>query len=227
MEKQPVIAIDGYSSTGKSSISKDIAKRLGIIHMDTGALYRAITYYALKNDLTQNGSIDTKKLLTHLPKIHLEFKIANNEIILLMNGEDVATHIRSIEVNQNVSDVAKIPAVREYLLQSQRNMASRGGVIMDGRDIGTVVLPNADYKFFLTASIEERTRRRYLELQSMGVKTTIEEVKQNLIERDKKDSERAVAPLVQPKDAILIDNSNMDKEQTTQAILEKINIKNR
>lgn len=221
MKKQPVIAIDGYSSTGKSSISKEIAKRLGIIHMDTGALYRAVTYYALTH-CTKDSVIQTSKLVDALDDIHLEFKIEGNNLVLFLNGKDVSSGIRTMAVNHHVSQVAKIPEVRAYLLNTQRAMAEQGGVIMDGRDIGSVVLPNADYKFFLTASIEERTNRRYLELKSLGQETDREEVKQNLIQRDKIDSERAVAPLIQAEDAILVDNSDMDKQQTIEKILEYI-----
>lgn len=221
MKKQPVIAVDGYSSTGKSSISKEIAQRLGIIHMDTGALYRAITYDALQH-CAEGNSIDFKCLFSRLDQIKLEFKTQDHALILLMNGEDVSTPIRSMQVSQNVSDVAKQPEVREYLLHTQRAMAEQGGVIMDGRDIGSVVLPNADFKFFLTASVEERTKRRYLELKASGIETTMEEVRANLRERDLKDSQRAVAPLIQAPDAILINNSNMDKEQTIEKILSYI-----
>ncbi|WP_018674472.1 (d)CMP kinase [Riemerella columbina] len=221
MKKQPVIAIDGYSSTGKSSISKEIAKRLGIIHMDTGALYRAVTYYALTH-CAKDGIIQTLQLIDALDDIHLEFKIEGNDLVLFLNGKDVSSGIRTMAVNHHVSQVAKIPEVRAYLLNTQRAMAEQGGVIMDGRDIGSVVLPNADYKFFLTASIEERINRRYLELKSLGQETDREEVKQNLIQRDKIDSERAVAPLIQAEDAILVDNSDMDKQQTIEKILEYI-----
>ncbi|MEJ8598680.1 (d)CMP kinase [Riemerella anatipestifer] len=221
MTKLPVIAIDGYSSTGKSSISKEIAKRLGIIHLDTGALYRAITYFALQNCPSSDG-FDSSALLGQLPNIHLEFKEEQHQLSLFLNGENVAEKIRSIEVNQKVSDVAKMPEVRSFLLQTQRDIAANGGVVMDGRDIGSVVLPNADYKFFLTASVEERTKRRFLELKASGTETTMDEVRANLIERDKKDSERAVAPLVQTEDAIGIDNTNLDKEQTIEAILSYI-----
>ncbi|AQY21262.1 Cytidylate kinase [Riemerella anatipestifer] len=221
MTKLPVIAIDGYSSTGKSSISKEIAKRLGIIHLDTGALYRAITYFALQNCPSTDG-FNTVALVEQLPNIHLEFKEEQHQLSLFLNGENVAEKIRSMEVNQKVSDVAKMPEVRNFLLQTQRDIAANGGVVMDGRDIGSVVLPNADYKFFLTASIEERTKRRFLELKASGTETTMDEVRTNLIERDKKDSERAVAPLVQTEDAICIDNTNLDKEQTIEAILSYI-----
>ncbi|PKF75955.1 (d)CMP kinase [Chryseobacterium sp. PMSZPI] len=220
--KKPVIAIDGYSSTGKSSISKIIADTLELIHMDTGALYRGVTWYALQHCLDENGNIDLKSLFTSLHQINLEFKNNNGILVLYLNNTDISKEIRTNIVSDNVSLVAKQKEVRDFLLQSQRSLAEKGGVIMDGRDIGTVVLPNADYKFFLTASIDERTNRRYLELKGLGIEADKEHVKQNLIERDKIDSEREIAPLKQAEDAIVIDNSNLTKEQTIELILSYI-----
>ncbi len=220
--KKPVIAIDGYSSTGKSSISKIIAKKLNIIHLDTGALYRGVTWFALQNCLDKDGKINKQLLFSSLSLINLEFKNINNELILYLNDVDISKEIRQNDVSNNVSFIAKQKEVRDFLLESQRNIAQKGGVIMDGRDIGTVVLPNADYKFFLTASIDERTKRRYLELQSLGIEANQEEVKKNLIERDRIDSEREVAPLKQAPDAIIIDNTNISKEETINLIISYI-----
>jgi cytidylate kinase len=220
--KKPVIAIDGYSSTGKSSISKIIADKLGLIHMDTGALYRGVTWYALRHCLDENGGIDLNTLFSSLDQIRLEFKNNDGTLILFLNDTDISKEIRTNIVSDNVSLVAKQKEVRDFLLQSQRTLAEKGGVIMDGRDIGTVVLPNADYKFFLTASIDERTSRRFLELQGMGIEADKEQVKQNLIERDKIDSEREIAPLKQAEDAIVIDNSELTKEETIELILSHI-----
>jgi cytidylate kinase len=220
--KNPVIAIDGFSSTGKSSISKVIAKKLGLLHLDTGALYRGITYYALKNCLDENGNIAFPKLFQQFPEIHLEFVKNEEELLLYLNNIDISKEIRASEISNKVSDVAKQPEVRDFLLDTQRNLAKKGGVIMDGRDIGTVVLPNADIKFFLTASIEERTKRRFQELISLGLAADEEEVKENLMTRDKIDSEREVAPLKQAEDAILIDNSNFTKKQTIEIMLSYI-----
>ncbi|MGE8534946.1 MAG: (d)CMP kinase [Chryseobacterium sp.] len=220
--KKPVIAIDGYSSTGKSSISKIIADKLGLIHMDTGALYRGVTWYALQHCLDENGRIDLNTLFSSLDQIRLEFKNNDGTLILFLNDTDISKEIRTNIVSDNVSLVAKQKEVRDFLLQSQRTLAEKGGVIMDGRDIGTVVLPNADYKFFLTASIDERTSRRFLELQGMGIEADKEQVKQNLIERDKIDSEREIAPLKQAEDAIVIDNSELTKEETIELILSHI-----
>ncbi|MDH5033551.1 MULTISPECIES: (d)CMP kinase [Chryseobacterium] len=220
--KKPVIAIDGYSSTGKSSISKIIADQLGLIHMDTGALYRGVTWYALQHCLNENGEIDLNTLFSSFNQIKLEFKNNDGTLILFLNDTDISTEIRTNIVSDNVSLVAKQKEVRDFLLQSQRTLAEKGGVIMDGRDIGTVVLPNADYKFFLTASIDERTNRRFLELKGLGIEADKEQVKQNLIERDKIDSEREIAPLKQADDAIVIDNSTLTKEETIQLILSHI-----
>ena len=194
-KKGLVIAIDGFSSTGKSSISKVVADTLGLIHIDTGAMYRAITLFGLRNFKNEKQEIDLSKLLQNLNEISLEFRENSGKLEIYLNGENVSKEIRTTEVSDNVSFIAKQPEVRERLVVLQRDIAEKQGVIMDGRDIGTVVLPNADYKFFLTASADERARRRFLELQSLGIETTVEEVKQNLIERDRIDSEREISPL--------------------------------
>lgn len=219
MKKKPVIAIDGYSSTGKSSISKEIAKKLELIHIDTGALYRGITFFALENCLNDQQEIDIKSLFSKLNEINLEFVPNNNVLELFLNGKNINQEIREPRVSNNVSIIAKQPEVRDFLLDFQRNLAAKGGVIMDGRDIGTVILPNADFKFFVTASPEERAKRRFLELQHIGIEASYEEVYQNLVSRDKIDSERDVAPLKQADDAILIDNTNLNKQETIELIL--------
>ena len=221
-KKGLVIAIDGFSSTGKSSISKVVADTLGLIHIDTGAMYRAITLFGLRNFKNEKQEIDLSKLLQNLNEISLEFRENSGKLEIYLNGENVSKEIRTTEVSDNVSLIAKQPEVRARLVVLQRDIAEKQGVIMDGRDIGTVVLPNADYKFFLTASADERARRRFLELQSLGIETTIEEVKQNLIERDRIDSEREISPLKQAEDAILIDNTNLNKEETIDLILSYI-----
>ena len=221
-KKGLVIAIDGFSSTGKSSISKVVADTLGLIHIDTGAMYRAITLFGLRNFKDEKQEIDLSKLLQNLNEISLEFRENSGKLEIYLNGENVSKEIRTTEVSDNVSFIEKQPEVRERLVVLQRDIAEKQGVIMDGRDIGTVVLPNADYKFFLTASADERARRRFLELQSLGIETTIEEVKQNLIERDRIDSEREISPLKQAEDAILIDNTNLNKEETIDLILSYI-----
>lgn len=219
--RKPIIAIDGYSSTGKSSISKEIAKRLDIIHLDTGALYRGITFFALEN-CVKDGVIDFENLFSRFTEVHLEFHKKENSLVLYLNGRDISTEIRTQRISDNVSQIAKQSEVREFLLHTQREIARTGGVILDGRDIGSVVLPDADYKFFLTASMDKRTERRYKELKEMGMETSMKEVRENLLTRDKIDSEREIAPLIQPEDAILINNSDIDKEQTIELILSYI-----
>ncbi len=220
--KKPVIAIDGYSSTGKSSISKIIAEKLGLIHLDTGALYRGVTWFALRNCLDEKGRIDLRKLFLSFSQIDLEFRNNHGELVLFLNQTDISKTIRTNEVSENVSFIAKQKEVRDFLLRFQRNLAEDGGIIMDGRDIGTVVLPDADYKFFMTASIEERTKRRYQELISLGIETDEKQVMENLIIRDKIDSEREIAPLKQANDAIVIDNTNLTKRETIDSILSYI-----
>jgi len=217
--KKPVIAIDGFSSTGKSSISKIIADKLGIVHLDTGALYRGITWFALQNCLNEDQTIDLEQLFSSFPLIELEFKNDNGELVLFLNRINISKEIRTNEVSNNVSLIAKQKEVRDFLLQSQRNLAEKGGIIMDGRDIGTIVLPNADFKFFLTASIDERTKRRYQELVGLGIETDENQVRENLIERDRIDSEREIAPLKKADDAIVIDNTMLTKKETIESIL--------
>lgn len=221
--KKPVIAIDGYSSTGKSSISKALARKLGLIHVDTGALYRGITLYGLHNHLNTAGNIDLWALEKMMPLIHLEFRYIEGALELFLNGNNVEKQIRDPHISKFVSIVAKQPFVRQFLLGLQQKMAEDGGIIMDGRDIGTVVLPNADLKFFLTASIEERTRRRYAELLESGIVMDRESVMENLLQRDKIDSEREVAPLKQAADAIPIDNTKLNKDETIKLMLSYIN----
>lgn len=221
--RKPVIAIDGYSSTGKSSISKIIAHKLGLVHLDTGALYRGITYFALKNCLGPDGQINLPDLFSRFNEIDLEFKPIDTELVMFLNGKDISTEIRTNEISEKVSLIALQKEVRDFLLDAQRSMAEKGGVIMDGRDIGTVILPNADFKFFLTASVEERTKRRFLELKGLGIETDEITVRENLMLRDKTDSEREVAPLKKAEDAIVIDNSNFTKNETVDLILSYLN----
>lgn len=220
--KKPVIAIDGFSSTGKSSISKIIAQKLDIVHLDTGALYRGVTWFALQNCCNDDGTVNLEDLFKNFDHIHLEFKNIGNELVLFLNEINITKEIRSNEVSDNVSNVAKQSEVRDFLLGYQRKLAEKGGIIMDGRDIGTVVLPNADFKFFLTASIEERTKRRYQELLGLGITADENQVAENLAERDKIDSERKVAPLKQADDAIVIDNTAMTKKETIEKILNHV-----
>lgn len=214
-----VVAIDGYSSTGKSTIAKMLAKKLNFTHIDTGALYRGITLYALENCITDDY-IDKNLLIQNLDAINLQLIHSNSRISLFLNNENVSSKIREPKIAQYVSEIAAIPEVRNFLLETQRAYAKKTSIVMDGRDIGTTVFPNADIKFFLTASIEERTRRRYTELKQAGKDISEEEVKANLIDRDYKDSHREISPLTQAEDAILIDNSKLNQEQTLQLMLD-------
>lgn len=216
--RKPIIAIDGFSSTGKSSISKAIAEKLGFVHIDTGALYRGVTYFALQNFFDGNHTIDLQLLIKNLNKIHLEFRKENGSLILYLNDKNIDAEIRETRISDYVSIIAKQKEVRDYLLEMQKSFGINGGIIVDGRDIATVVFPDADFKFFLTASNEERAKRRFLELTEAGVQVKLEEVLENLIKRDKIDSQREIAPLKMAEDAILIDNTNLTKQETIDAI---------
>lgn len=213
--KKITIAIDGYSSCGKSTLAKALSKALNYIFIDTGAMYRAVTLYASRNQLVNNETIQTEQLIDTLPDIKLHFEI-NPETQLpeiYLNGENVAREIRSMEVSSLVSRISAIKEVREKLVEEQRRMGENGGVVMDGRDIGSVVFPNAELKLFVTASPEVRAQRRYLELLATEPSITIEEVKKNLEERDYIDSHRKESPLIQAPDAVVLDNTHMNQEE--------------
>ncbi len=222
--KNPIIAIDGYSSTGKSTYAKMLAKEFGWKHIDTGAMYRAVTLYGIRNFLQDNDMIDAQALIDHLKDIHIDFKfnLETKDNDTLLNGENVEAEIRSFQVSELVSSVAKIPEVRTFLVKQQREIGEKGGIVMDGRDIGTVVFPQADLKLFITASVDERAKRRFLEYQKQDKPITLEEVKQNLQQRDYIDQNREVAPLVQSPDAHLIDNTELTKEETYQKIVKLV-----
>lgn len=213
------IAIDGYSACGKSTLAKDLAERLDYIFIDSGAMYRGVALYCLRNGLIENSIPKLKEIIQVLPKIKLEFKRIQEETHLFLNDEDVSIEIRSNDVVQVVSKIAVIGEVREKLVLEQRKMGENGGIIMDGRDIGSVVFPNAELKLFVTASEEVRVKRRYSELSNKGIVTTIEEVRSNLKERDYIDSHREISPLIQVSDAIVIDNSNLTKEEQLEFVL--------
>ncbi|PCJ82305.1 MAG: cytidylate kinase [Bacteroidetes bacterium] len=215
------IAIDGHSSAGKSTMAKALAKELNYVYVDTGAMYRGVTLYAMKERLVMNGEVDEEGLIRSLERLFLTFRFNPNTECseMYLSGVNIEKEIRTMEVAKNVSLVSKIPAVRTKLVAKQRRMAEGSGVVMDGRDIGTVVLPNADLKFFMTADPEVRAWRRLRELQENGKDVTYNEVLENVLERDRLDSERAVAPLKQAKDAIVIDNSNLTTEEQYEFML--------
>lgn len=209
------IAIDGHSSCGKSTLGKALAKELDYIFIDSGAMYRAVTYFALKNKFISSTEFNTEKIIKSLPKISIEFKLnrINKSQEVFLNGQNIADEIRKPEVANFVSQVAEIAEVRKKLVAEQQKMGVNGGIVMDGRDVGSVVFPNAEVKFFVTADIATRTNRRFEELASKGINISKEEVRDNLILRDKIDSERKEGPLVKTKDAITIDNTNLSKSE--------------
>lgn len=207
------IAIDGPSGAGKSSISKAVAKELGFIHVDTGAMYRAIGLYALRNDCLEPEEITQK-----IQKIAIELKFIGGVQRVMLCGEDVTDYIRSPEVSMTASRVSAVPAVRMHLLDLQKKIASENNIIMDGRDIGSVVLPHADLKIFLTASAEERASRRYLELNEKPDCPSYEEILKDIQQRDENDMHREIAPLCQAEDAVLVDSSNMGFNEVVEHI---------
>lgn len=198
------IAIDGPSGAGKSTLAKALAKKLGYIYVDTGALYRAIGLFVRRAGIFPDES---EKIIAALPRVEVRLAYENGEQKVLLSGEDVSSLIRTNEISAYASKVSAIPEVRDFLLDLQRNMARENNVIMDGRDIGTVILPDADAKFFVTASEEARIRRRYEELKAKGQNVTMEEVAQSMRERDENDSTRKTAPAIPAADAVFIDNS--------------------
>lgn len=210
--KKITIAIDGHSSCGKSTMAKKLARETGYIYVDTGAMYRAVTLYALRNGLiTENGTINADRLEEQMGNVQVDFRI-NGETGLpevCLDGESVEKEIRGLEVSNRVSHIAALPFVRVAMTRMQQEMGRNGGIVMDGRDIGTVVFPNAELKIFVTASAEVRAKRRYDELTAKGENVSYEEILQNVRERDYIDSNRAVAPLKQAPDALLLDNSDL------------------
>ena len=210
------IAIDGPSGAGKSSVAKLIARKLGIIYVDTGALYRTVGLYVRDKGIART---DADGILSCLPEISIEMRYEAGGQRVFLNGKDPGDRIREPEISMYASAVSALPAVRQFLLYTQRNVAEKNSVIMDGRDIGTVILPGADVKVFLTASDEARARRRTLELQEKGMPADYESVLREMRERDGNDRNRAVAPAVAAPDAVLLDNSDMDVEETADEII--------
>lgn len=209
------IAIDGPSATGKSTLAKALAKELSFIYIDTGAMYRAVGLYNIRKNIDLNNEAD---VVNTLKDISIDIKYIDKEQKIFLNGEDVSNQIREEKVGTAASIVSTYKKVREVLVDLQRSLANVQNVIMDGRDIGTVVLPNASLKIFLTASSEERTKRRYLELKEKGKDVSIEDVAKELKERDERDTKRANSPLTKAEDAVLVDTTNMNIEQTIEYI---------
>jgi cytidylate kinase len=219
-----IIAIDGYSSCGKSTIARDLAGFLKIAYIDTGAMYRAVTLFALRNKLIRDGNIDEDELKSALDKIDIRFRSSLNKRAneTYLNGDNVEKEIRSLDVSKYVSQVSALGFVRKRLVELQQLMGKKGGVVLDGRDIGTVVFPNADLKVFMTASPEIRAQRRYDEMTAKGENPAFEEVLKNVKNRDMMDTTRAESPLQKAEDAIILDNSHLNQKQQLNWILGKL-----
>lgn len=217
MEKKITIAVDGFSSCGKSTLAKQLAAKLGYVYIDTGAMYRAVTLYALRNNMVVDEELDTKQLILKLGDINIHFELnANGEPQTFLNGTNVEREIRKIYVSQWVSPVAAVSEVRHVMVAQQQKMGEAKGVVMDGRDIGTTVFPNAELKIFVTADVDVRAQRRYDEMLSKGEPADMAEVKQNLQERDRIDQSRAESPLRKADDAVVLDNSHITREEQLQ-----------
>ena len=218
------IAIDGYSSCGKSTMAKDLARRIGYVYVDTGAMYRAVTLFALRNGLfDEEGNVLTEELEPRMEEISISFKFnpETQKPDTYLNGELVEKEIRSLEVSNHVSPIAAVPFVRTAMVAQQQAMGKEGGIVMDGRDIGTTVFPDADLKVFVTASAEVRAQRRYDELVSKGMPEPYEDILKNVLERDYIDTHREVSPLRPADDALLLDNSNMTIPEQNEWLMEQ------
>ena len=216
--KKITIAIDGFSSCGKSTMAKDLAREIGYIYIDSGAMYRAVTLYCLENGFFTNDGIDTAQLEAAMPNIRISFQLnpETQRPMTFLNGVNVEDRIRTMEVSTRVSPVAALPFVREALVKLQQEMGKEKGIVMDGRDIGTAVIPDAELKIIVTASAEIRAQRRYDELKAKGQDASFEEILANVKERDYIDQNREVSPLRKADDAILLDNSNLTIEEQKQ-----------
>lgn len=219
MQKKMKIAIDGPAGAGKSTVAKKIADKLGLLYLDTGSMYRAVTLKAIM----LNSSFDEKSLVAVAEDIYIDVIYDKNKVKVFLDGEDVTEEIRLPRVTERVSIVASIPEVRENMLKRQQDIARRDGVIMDGRDIGTRVMKDADYKFFLTASIKERARRRLIDLKKQGYEMNLQDVIAEISKRDEMDKNRPVAPLKPAEDAVVIDSTDLTAEQVVDKIMGYIN----
>ena len=220
--KKIIIALDGHSSCGKSTMAKALAKKIGYIYVDTGAMYRTVTLFALRNNIFNGSELDAKRLEELLPEVKVSFVLdpETNLPLACLNGEVVEREIRTMEVSSRVSPIAALPFVRTLLTKMQQQMGEAKGIVMDGRDIGTAVFPQAELKIFVTASAEVRAQRRYDELTAKGESVTFEEILKNVQERDYIDSHREVAPLRQADDALVLDNSNMTREEQNEWLMQ-------
>jgi CMP/dCMP kinase len=219
-----IIAIDGHSSCGKSTVAKEIARKLNYIFIDSGAMYRAVTLYCLRNELIKNGKVNKPALLANLHniKVIFRFNTITQQNDVWLNGANVEQEIRQLAVSQNVSPVAAIAEVRQLLVSLQKDMGKSKGVVMDGRDIGTVVFPEAELKIFMTAQPDIRAKRRFDELNAKGDDVSYEEIRANILERDRYEETRLESPLRKAEDAIVLDNSYMTRDQQLEWILSRV-----
>lgn len=217
--KKIIIAIDGYSSCGKSTVAKALARKLNFIYIDSGAMYRAATYYFLENNINLS---DSKEIDKALHNIHIEFKNGNDEPTVLLNNIDITKAIREMRISERVSDLSSIKAIRTSLVKKQQDLATSNHIVMDGRDIGTVVFPEAQVKIFMTADSKVRADRRYKELIAAGQKVTLEEVFENIAHRDFQDTTRKESPLTRATDAIILDNTNMSEEEQLDFVIKEV-----
>lgn len=222
-KRKIVIAIDGHSSCGKSTLAKSLARELGYTYIDSGAMYRAVTLFALRIGLINNGKVDEKELISRMKDIRITFEwdTASEKNTTFLNGENIENEIRQLEVSNNVSPVSTIAGVRSELVKQQRENGKNKGIVMDGRDIGTVVFPEAELKIFMTASPEIRAQRRYLELKEKGSEVDFDKILRNVEERDTIDSGRKTSPLKKADDAVVLDNSHLTREEQLQWALNK------
>ena len=220
--KKITIAIDGHSSCGKSTMAKELARKVGYVYVDTGAMYRCVTLFALRHQLfAADGSVMEEQLREAMPEIDIDQRLIDGKTTTFLNGENVELEIRGLEVSNHVSPIAAIPFVRTALVAQQQKMGREGGIVMDGRDIGTTVFPNAELKIFVTASAEVRAQRRYDELQQKGMPADYADILKNVQERDYIDSHREVSPLRQADDALLLDNSHMTIDEQNKWLMEQ------
>ena len=220
--KKITIAIDGHSSCGKSTMAKELARKVGYVYVDTGAMYRCVTLFALRHQLfAADGSVLEEQLREAMPQIDIDQRLIDGKTTTFLNDENVELEIRGLEVSNHVSPIAAIPFVRTALVAQQQKMGREGGIVMDGRDIGTTVFPNAELKIFVTASAEVRAQRRYDELQQKGMPADYADILKNVQERDYIDSHREVSPLRQAEDALLLDNSHMTIDEQNKWLMEQ------
>ncbi|MEY4289680.1 MAG: Cytidylate kinase [Bacteroidota bacterium] len=221
-QRKITIAIDGFSACGKSTLAKDLAKRLNYVFIDSGAMYRAAALYCLNHQLIQNGVLEKEAINAQLKQMAIHFEVIDQELHIFLNGSDVSDAIRQPEVAGIVSIVAAYKPIREKLVEAQQKMGEKGGIVMDGRDIGSVVFPNAELKLFVTADPEIRVQRRLAEMKAKGILMNRDEVRENLAERDHLDSTREESPLIQVADALVLDNSHLSKEEQLEWVLQKV-----